>query len=65
VLVPLANPHGLAVSPDGHYRGTPHLEDELVYVIQTDRGQETLRPQEFAARFGWKNDPARVPLSGK
>jgi WD40 repeat protein len=65
VLVPLANPHGLALSPDGHYRGTPGLDEELVYVVQTDRGQETLRPQEFAARFGWKNDPARVPLGGK
>ena len=55
----------LAVSPDGHYRGTPRVEWELVYVVQTDRGQETFTPEEFAQKFGWKNDPKRVPVADK
>ncbi len=50
----------LAFSPDGHYRGSRGIEEEIVYVIQTDKGQETLTPGEFAARFPWKNDPSRV-----
>jgi hypothetical protein len=51
----------LAISPDGHFRSSPGVEDELVYIIQTDDGrQETLRPAEFAERFGWKNDPDKV-----
>ena len=37
--------------------------EELVYVAETDRGQETLTPDEFAAKYGWKNDPERVRLT--
>jgi hypothetical protein len=60
VLVALSHGLYLAVSPDGHYRGWPEVEKELVYVVETDRGQETLTPKEFEKRFGWKNDPERV-----
>ena len=45
---------------DGHYRGSPGVEDELLYVVQTDRGQETLAPEEFTKQYGWKNDPQKV-----
>ena len=38
----------LVISPEGHYRGSPDVEKEIVYVVQTDRGQETLSPEEFA-----------------
>jgi serine/threonine protein kinase/WD40 repeat protein len=48
------------VSPEGHWRGTPDLEKELVYVVQTERGQETISPEEFAKKFGWRNDPSRA-----
>jgi WD40 repeat protein len=48
------------ISPDGHYRGDPGVEKELVYVVQTDQGQETLTPEEFAKRYGWKNDPGKA-----
>ena len=51
--------HGV-LSPEGHYRGSPGLEEELVYVVQTDQGQETLTPDQFAEKYGWKNDPGRV-----
>jgi WD40 repeat protein len=63
LLVPLGNGRGLAISPEGHYRGTPGVERELVYVVQTDKGQETLTPQEFEQKYHWKNDPDRVRLA--
>ena len=48
------------LSPEGHFRGSPGVEKELVYVVQTDEGQETLSPAEFAEKYGWKNDPDKV-----
>jgi WD40 repeat protein/predicted Ser/Thr protein kinase len=54
------------VGPEGHWRGTPGLEKEIVYVVQTDHGQETLSPQEFAKKYRWKNDPSKaVPKAGE
>jgi WD40 repeat protein/serine/threonine protein kinase len=64
-LVPLLNDRYLAVTASGHYRGSPGLERDLVYVVQTDKGQETLTPEQFAQRYGWKNDPTRVHLIEK
>jgi WD40 repeat protein/serine/threonine protein kinase len=61
-LVVLRGEEYLAVSPDGHYRGTPGVEEHLVCVVQTDRGQETLAPEEFTRKYGWRNDPERVRL---
>ena len=55
----------LVVSADGHYRGPPQVEEEPVYVVQTDKGQHTLTPEEFAQKYGWKNDPERVRLTGQ
>ena len=60
----LSDTQSVAIGPDGHYRGTPEVEQELVYVVQTDRGQQTLTPEEFAAKYGWMNDPRRVRLIG-
>jgi WD40 repeat protein len=53
------------ISPMGHYRfsGSGRIEDEIFYVIQTRQRQETLRPQEFADQYGWKNDPGRALFS--
>lgn len=48
------------VSPEGHWRGSPGLEKGLVYVVQTEHGQETLAPEEFAKKYGWKNDPQKA-----
>jgi WD40 repeat protein len=55
--IPLRENLGLVVSPDGHYRCPPWLERELLYVVQTDQGQETLTPAVFQERYGWKNEP--------
>ena len=49
-----------AVGPEGHLRGTPGLAKDVVYVVQTEHGQETLTPEAFAAKYGWKNDPAKA-----
>jgi WD40 repeat protein len=63
-LVPLGS-QWLVIGADGHYRGSPRVERELVYVVQTDQGQETLSPEEFSKKYGWKNDPDRGRLLGK
>lgn len=56
--------HGQAVvvGADGHWLGTRCAEKEIVYVIKTAAGQETLTPREFYKRYGWKNDPSKVVL---
>jgi WD40 repeat protein len=59
-LVLLGAGRALLVSPEGHYAGPPGVERELVYVVETDRGQDLLAPEEFARKYGWKNDPDRV-----
>jgi len=55
-------PHNRS-SPANHTRHPfilSYIEDELVYVIKTDEGQETLTPTEFAKTYGWQNDPQQV-----
>lgn len=51
------------IAPDGRFRGNARLETELVAVVLTDKGQETLDLEEFARKFGWKNDPTQVRLT--
>lgn len=59
-IVSLRDKQHAAISPDGHFQGSPHVEDEFVYVVQTDQGQETLTTAEFSKRYGWKNDPSKA-----
>lgn len=41
------------------------LKEQIVYVALLDDGsQVTLSPDEFAARFGWQNDPHQAYLLG-
>ena len=54
-IVPLRDNHWLSLTADGHYQGSPQIDEEIVYVIETDAGQETLTPAEFAKRFNWQN----------
>ena len=64
VLLPLwgsAGP-GIAISREGDYRGPPGIADHLVYIVSTERGQETLTPADFKSRFGWVNEPWQVGL---
>ena len=57
------------LSPDGHYKGDPanmdKIREQLVYVVQTKDGQDTLTPAEFETKYGWKNDPAKVDAANK
>jgi len=65
----------VSANADGHFRAQwklpaqlPSLvsvaeRENLVYIVQTDDGQYTLTPDEFAQRFGWKNDPSKVTLT--
>jgi WD40 repeat protein len=56
----------LVVGASGHYRAMPdNLDRDLVYVARTEKGQEMLSPEEFAGRYGWKNDPDSARLSGE
>ncbi len=59
-IVRLPDQQYAVISPEGQYRGSPGVEKELVYVVQTDRGQETLTPEEFSKKYGWKNDPQKA-----
>jgi WD40 repeat protein/serine/threonine protein kinase len=54
----------LAVGPGGHYHASPGVGRDLVYVVQTDQGQEVVSPEEFEKKYGWTNDPDRVRLPG-
>jgi hypothetical protein len=53
------------VSAAGHYRASLPNEvfRQIVTVVETAQGQETLSPAEFAKKYGWKNDPAQVRLA--
>jgi WD40 repeat protein/serine/threonine protein kinase len=52
----------LTVSPEGHYRASPSLEPELVYVVKTEHGQDLLTAAEFKERYQWVNDRQRTKL---
>jgi hypothetical protein len=47
-------------TPAPQKRGAPGLGTQLVYVVQTEHGQETLAPEAFAKKYGWKNDPSKA-----
>jgi serine/threonine protein kinase/Tol biopolymer transport system component len=60
-MVPLADERWLAVTPDGRIRGSDGIEDEIVYVVETRDGQETLSHDAFVERFGADED--RTPMT--
>jgi predicted outer membrane repeat protein len=64
VLLPLwgSTGPGIAVNREGDYRGPPGITDYLVYVVSTERDQETLKPADFKSRFGWVNESWQVGL---
>ena len=65
-LLALRDQQYAAISPDGHFAGSPDVEQEFVYVVLTDQGEQlTLTPVEFAEKYGWKNDPAKVALTAE
>lgn len=67
--MPMGPAGGLCVNANGHFlaAGTVDAEKDLAYVVETAQAVETLKPSEFAAKYGWKNDPAKAspPAGGK
>jgi WD40 repeat protein len=55
------------ITPAGHYRGSPGIDSELVYFVNTADGEQlTLTPEEFSRMYLWRNAPERVtPLIEK
>jgi WD40 repeat protein len=49
-----------AIGADGNYRCPPDIESELVAVVQTDKGQETVTLKELATKYGFRNSPGAV-----
>jgi WD40 repeat protein len=62
-LVTLGNGRYVTVGPEGHYQGSRGVENEILYIVETEKGQKVLTPQEFQDQYGWKNDPARARLA--
>jgi WD40 repeat protein len=60
----LGNGRTLMISADGHYRGSPGVEKDLVAIVDTGKERLLLTPAEFAKRFKFKNDPDRALLLG-
>jgi serine/threonine protein kinase/WD40 repeat protein/formylglycine-generating enzyme required for sulfatase activity len=59
----LTGDHWLCLGPTGHYRGSPGVEDQIVYVAMLpDGSQRTYTPAEFAEKYGWQNDPDKATL---
>ena len=65
IFLPLVNGQSLCVNAEGHFRGTPGIENEIVYAVLLEDGrQEKLTPAEFGQKYNWKNNPDRVqPLA--
>ena len=61
-LIILPDREYVAVGRQGHYRASKGLAQQIFYVVQTDQGQQTLTPEEFADRYDWKNDPEKARL---
>lgn len=64
-LVPnLPGDRWITIGADGHYRGSPGVEADIVYVaLHKDGSQTNHTPAEFERAFGWKNDPSKATLS--
>ena len=62
----LSEAKGIVFTPEGHYRCSPGVEKDLVYVALTDAGEQiTLSPAEFQQKYGWKNDPAKAAINAE
>lgn len=64
-LIPnLPGDRWITIGAEGHYRGSPGVEADIIYVaLHKDGSQTTHTPAEFERTFGWKNDPAKATLT--
>lgn len=51
------------ITADGNWRVDADKKPDLIFVVQTPAGQLTMTPEQFASRFGWKNNPTRIKLT--
>jgi WD40 repeat protein len=66
ILLPGDGHNGLTIAADGRYTGTEQVERGLVMVVQKDDGtQEVLEPADFEQKYGFKNEPDKVRLTGE
>jgi len=65
VLLGLPEEGHLALTANGHWRGSPGVEKLLLYIAVTDTGQELHTPEEFSRKYGWRNEPENVRLLGE
>jgi hypothetical protein len=64
MLLPFDAYGQLAVTADGHYRGSARVEREIMMVVQKRDGtSETLTPAAFEQKYGFKNEPDKVRLT--
>jgi hypothetical protein len=49
-----------AIGTDGNYRCANDAENELIAVVQTEKGQETVTFKELASKYGFRNSPGSV-----
>jgi WD40 repeat protein len=54
----------ILVSAEGHYKAD-NAAQELVFVAQLEKSQETYTPAAFATKFKWQNSPAMIKLTPK
>lgn len=64
-LVFLRGEQSAFVSGAGHFRSIPRNLTELVYVVQTENGQQLYDAAEFSNKFRWNNAPESVRLRPK
>jgi hypothetical protein len=63
-LMYLRDNHWIAISPEGYYKGSPGVEAMFHAIVQKEDGsQEVVSLSDFAAKYGWKNDPAKVKFA--
>ena len=55
----------LAINQGGHYHSSGPINHQLVVAVLTSQGQETMSPERFAQKHGWKNDPSKVRFSAR
>ena len=65
VLAARPREQSIAISPEGHWCGTPRADQFIVYVVRTAKGQEVLTPKQFEDKYDWKNDPDKVRLTDR
>jgi WD40 repeat protein len=60
-----SGPRITTISGEGHYRVLPTDADpDIVYVVQTFGGQETLSPADFLMKYRFKNQPIQAKFPG-